>query len=87
MRYLPLTDADRAEMLDTIGVDSVDALFEDVPQKVRLDGPVDLPLHKSEMEVERLLTKMSRKNVAASEAPFFVGRGHTSTTFPPAWII
>lgn len=75
MRYLPLTDEDRATMLETIGVDSVDALFEDVPQKVRLDGPVDLPLHKSEMEVERLLTKMSRKNIAASEAPFFVGAG------------
>ena len=75
MRYLPLTDADRAEMLDKIGVDSVDALFEDVPQKARLDGPVDLPRHKSEMEVERLLTQMSRKNIAASEAPFFVGAG------------
>ncbi len=31
MRYLPLTDADRAEMLGVIGVDSVDALFRDVP--------------------------------------------------------
>ncbi len=40
MRYLPLTAADRAEMLGAIGADSVDALFADVPAFARLDGPV-----------------------------------------------
>jgi glycine dehydrogenase subunit 1 len=75
MRYLPLTDADRAEMLDAIGVESVDALFADVPEAARLDGPVDLPRRKTEMEVERQLTALSSKNIAASAAPFFVGAG------------
>jgi len=32
MRYLPLNDSDRAQMLDVIGVDNIDALFEDVPK-------------------------------------------------------
>ena len=43
MRYLPLTDADRAEMLAVIGAPSIDALFADVPAAARLTGPVDLP--------------------------------------------
>lgn len=75
MRYLPLTDADRQQMLDTIGVASVDDLFADVPDAARLDGPVDLPRHKSEMEVERTLSGLAAKNVSASSVPFFVGAG------------
>ena len=43
MRYLPLTPDDRTQMLETIGVSSIDALFTDVPESARLDGPVDLP--------------------------------------------
>lgn len=75
MRYLPLTDEDRAEMLDKIGVDSVDALFTDVPEIAQLDGLLDLPRRKTEMEVERQLSTLSSKNIAASQAPFFVGAG------------
>ena len=54
MRYLPLNDKDRAQMLSVIGVDTIDALFEDVPKAARLDKLVDLPLHQSEQAVERL---------------------------------
>ena len=45
MRYLPLNDKDRAAMLDVIGVDNIDALFQDVPKSARLNGLIDLPLH------------------------------------------
>ncbi len=75
MRYLPLTPSDREAMLETIGVSSIDALFADVPESARLDGPVDLPRVATELEVERKLTAMARKNMSASEAPFFVGAG------------
>ncbi len=75
MRYLPLTPDDRTVMLDKIGVSSVDALFEDVPQSARFDGVVDLPRRATELQVERAFTKMAKKNTAASEAPFFVGAG------------
>ena len=53
MRYLPLTDADRAEMLAVVGAGSIDELFVDVPLSARLAGPVDLPAHQGELEVER----------------------------------
>ncbi|PEL48859.1 glycine dehydrogenase, partial [Bacillus toyonensis] len=46
MRYLPLSDHDRGEMLATIGVPDVDALFVDVPAEARLAGPIaGLPGH------------------------------------------
>jgi glycine dehydrogenase subunit 1 len=75
MRYLPLTPEDRQAMLKTVGVSSIDALFDDVPEAARLDGPVDLPRRATELEVERAFTRMARKNTAAGEVPFFVGAG------------
>src|SRR5271157_1610096 len=75
MRYLPLTDRDRGEMLEAIGVDSIDALFADVPDAAHLDGPVDLPKAMGEIEVERLISRMAARNVAAGSVPFFIGGG------------
>jgi glycine dehydrogenase subunit 1 len=75
MRYLPLSDTDRSEMLAKIGVSSIDALFCDIPSSVLLKKPVDLPLHKGELEVERTMGAMAGKNVPASSVPFFVGAG------------
>ena len=76
MRYLPLTDADRGEMLSRIGASSIDDLFVDVPQEAQLDGPIHrLPTHASEMAVERHMRTLSKKNLAAADAPFFLGAG------------
>lgn len=75
MRYLPLSDTDRQDMLARIGVADVDALFSDVPADKLLKAPVDLPRAKGELEVERILARMSARNVSASSVPFFVGAG------------
>lgn len=75
MRYLPLSDTDRGEMLARIGVKTVDDLFADVPKNLLLKEPVDLPRRKGELEVERILSRMASKNVTASSVPFFVGAG------------
>ena len=75
MRYLPLTDADRRDMLAKVGVTNIDALFADVPKAKRLDRLIDLPKAKGELEVERVLGRMAGKNVAAGSVPFFVGAG------------
>ncbi len=76
MRYLPLTDADRGEMLSVIGVRSVDELFRDVPEAARLKGKIDgLGDHMGELEVDRALSAMAAKNRAAGAGPFFVGAG------------
>ena len=76
MRYLPLTPADRTEMLGVIGVDHVDALFEDVPATARLSRPIEgLPMHASEMAVERHMGSLAARNLSAGAAPFFIGAG------------
>jgi glycine dehydrogenase subunit 1 len=75
MRYLPLSDTDRSEMLARIGVNHVDELFADVPKNLLLKEPVDLPRRKGELDVERMLSRMSAKNIPASSVPFFVGAG------------
>ncbi len=75
MRYLPLSAEDRAVMLHKIGVSSIDELFADVPKAAWLDGPVDLPTARSEIEVERAMGRMARRNLAAGDAAFFVGAG------------
>ena len=76
MRYLPLTDADRSAMLEKIGVPDIDALFADVPEEARLEGPIEgLPTHASEMAVEKHMRRLSKKNLAAADAAFFLGAG------------
>jgi glycine dehydrogenase subunit 1 len=75
MRYLPLTDDDRAAMLAEIGAPSVDTLFADVPEAARIAGPVDLPPHQGEIEVERQLAALAAKNLSAAQGPFFCGAG------------
>ncbi len=75
MRYLPLTDADRQTMLAKIGVGSIDDLFTDIPEPVRLEALPELPLHAGELQVERDLSALAGRNVAAGTVPFFVGCG------------
>ena len=75
MRYLPLTPADRAEMLGVVGVSSVDDLFRDVPQTARRDGTVDLPNHLGELEVGQELRALAGRNRAAGDGLFFCGAG------------
>ncbi|MEE4339402.1 aminomethyl-transferring glycine dehydrogenase subunit GcvPA, partial [Erythrobacter sp.] len=71
-----LTDTDRSEMLAKIGAKSIDDLFVDVPAVAQLDGPIrDLPMHASEMAVERHMKARAAKNLAAGDAPFFLGAG------------
>src|SRR6266700_1587481 len=74
MRYLPLTAEDRSAMLAKIGVSSVEELFRDVPAMARAPR-FALPAHAGEMEVERALSRLASRNVAAGSVPFFCGAG------------
>jgi len=75
MRYLPLTGDDRSAMLSAIGVGSIDDLFADIPDKVRMKELIDLPRRAGELDVERQLGAMAGRNTPASSVPFFVGCG------------
>src|SRR6476469_5305343 len=84
MRYHSLTQEDRADMLARIGVQNIDDLFADVPAGKLLREPLPLSPHKSELEVERILSQMAGRNVAASQVPFFVGCGAYKHHVPAA---
>ncbi|PZQ44847.1 MAG: aminomethyl-transferring glycine dehydrogenase subunit GcvPA [Micavibrio aeruginosavorus] len=75
MRYLPLTAANRKEMLQAIGAQSVDDLYADVPKSAFMEGLANLPAHQGEIEVERKLASYANQNLSAADAPFFLGAG------------
>ncbi|MBQ6934187.1 MAG: aminomethyl-transferring glycine dehydrogenase subunit GcvPA [Clostridia bacterium] len=60
--YIPSSVRERQEMLDFIGVKSIDELFAVIPEKVRFDRALDIPKGLSEMEVRRVMGEMAAKN-------------------------
>jgi glycine dehydrogenase subunit 1 len=73
MKFLPVSDADRTEMLRAIGVSSVDDLFASIPREV-LRAP-DLPAPMSEIEIRRAFDIFARGNANARASDFFLGAG------------
>jgi len=73
--YTPATPGDQADMLAAIGVDSVDDLFAQIPDEVKLDRPLDLEDGKSESEVYRFLAGLADTNLDAERIPSFLGAG------------
>ncbi len=74
-RYTSATDADRKAMLEAIGAGSIDDLFADIPEGVRLDRPIDLPRGLSEQEVYARLRELARRNVSTEDEISFLGAG------------
>jgi glycine dehydrogenase subunit 1 len=74
-RYTSATDADRAEMLEAIGVASVDALFADVPTALRLADGLSLDEGLSEQEVYAELRALAARNVSSEDEVSFLGAG------------
>jgi glycine dehydrogenase subunit 1 len=75
MRYIPNASEDVREMLDTIGIDSVDRLFDSIPKDVKLGRLLDIPGPWSEIEIRRSLTAMGFRNVRTDDKPSFLGGG------------
>jgi len=73
--YLALTDADREAMLRAIGVASIEELFADVPEQVRLKRELELSPPASELEVERELSELAGRNVHSGRELSFLGAG------------
>lgn len=73
--YIPITDTDRAAMMEKIGIQSMDELFEPVPQAARFAGTLDLPPAMNRMEAFMHMFDLSRQNVPATAVPSFLGGG------------
>ncbi|MBC1444619.1 aminomethyl-transferring glycine dehydrogenase subunit GcvPA [Listeria seeligeri] len=81
-RYLPMTAQDEKEMLDTIGVASIDDLFQDIPEKIRFKRDYNLKPAKSEPALLRELSKLASKNANTTEYASFLGAGVYSHYIP-----
>ncbi|MDU1845270.1 MAG: aminomethyl-transferring glycine dehydrogenase subunit GcvPA [Niallia nealsonii] len=74
-RYLPMTVQDQKEMLEVIGVSSVEELFSDIPEKVRFQGDYQIKPAKSESALLKELTRLAQKNADAKANVSFLGAG------------
>lgn len=75
MRFAPHTDDDVARMLESIGLSSVEQLFEQIPEAVRLQRPLELPEGVSEMEILADLKGLAARNRSAEDLVCFAGAG------------
>jgi glycine dehydrogenase subunit 1 len=74
-RYTSITEQDLEAMLGAIGVGSVEELFADIPESVRLDREIDLPPGLSEQEVHDHLAALAARNRHADAEVSFLGAG------------
>ena len=61
--YVPSTLQERQEMLESIGLSSIDQLFSHIPDELKLKGELNLPSGMSELEVSSAMKKIAAKNV------------------------
>ncbi len=74
--YIPHTDADRAEMLATIGASSIDELFREIPENLRVaPGTMDLPPALDEPRLMAHLHELAGRNVDLASTVCFLGAG------------
>ncbi len=78
--YIPRSSAETREMLDFLGVDSVEDLFEDLPRSLRLKRGLELDDGKSELEVLQEIESLSRRNT--EEIISFLGGGRYDHWIP-----
>ncbi|MED3571661.1 aminomethyl-transferring glycine dehydrogenase subunit GcvPA [Cytobacillus praedii] len=74
-RYLPMTETDKKEMLETIGVNSIDELFSDIPERVRFKGEYNIKPKKTETALMKELTQLAQKNADLRSHTSFLGAG------------
>ena len=74
-RYLPMTESDKQAMLETIGVNSIDELFNDIPEVVRFKGEYNTKKAKSESALLKELAQLASKNADLRYNTSFLGAG------------
>jgi glycine dehydrogenase subunit 1 len=82
MRYLPHTPEDIEEMLQVIGVDSIDELFSTVPADAIAHGPLDLPSPLSEWELNDHMGSLASLQATNPRSNIFLGAGRYEHYIP-----
>ncbi|HDE0605656.1 TPA: aminomethyl-transferring glycine dehydrogenase subunit GcvPA [Staphylococcus aureus] len=74
-RYIPLTEKDKQEMLQTIGAKSIGELFGDVPSDILLNRDLNIAEGEAETTLLRRLNRIASKNVTKETHTSFLGAG------------
>ena len=96
-KFYPHTDKDTKDMLAKIGVKSLDGLYAQIPESIRLQKSYDIPKSKSEIEIRNLFTELGKQNEALtvfagggvydhytpSVVPYLVSRSEYLTSYTP----
>jgi len=81
-RYIPVTEEDRKEMLDVIGINSVEELFDDIPKNLKQSQPLNIGAPMSEIELKKRIEELGNKNL--SDLICFRGAGAYDHYIPVA---
>ena len=83
MSYIPNTDADRAQMLDAMGLRTIDDLFAPIPEPLRFRGELNIPPRMDQVSLARHVARLAGKNAHADAMPCFLGAGIYDHYTPP----
>ena len=84
MRYTPNSAAVVQEMLQDIGLSSVEELYTDIPDNLKLSRPIQLGEGLSEMSLREHLKKLASQNISVEDLPCFLGAGAYDHYIPAA---
>ncbi|MFD0616856.1 aminomethyl-transferring glycine dehydrogenase subunit GcvPA [Paenibacillus sp. GCM10027629] len=74
-RYLPMTPQDQADMLQVIGIDSMEQLFQDIPTEIRYQGTLPISEALDEISLLRHMKQLSDQNADFDRYTSFLGAG------------
>ncbi len=80
--YIPNTKQDEQKMLEVLGIDSIDRLFDDIPEAIKLGRRLDLGKPLSEIEVSKKIKSIANKNIGTDELVCFRGAGAYDHSVP-----
>lgn len=83
-KYIPNTTDDRDEMLKTLGYQTMDQLFSDIPENLKLNRPLDLDGAKSELAIRQVFKNHGLSNRSLEELTCFMGAGAYDHYIPSA---
>ncbi len=97
MKFFPHTPDDIQKMLTRIGASTLDDLFAEIPEELKLSGELNLPSAKSEIEVRRIVSALAEKNTSLTcfagagaydhytpaLVPYLAQRSEFSTSYTP----
>ncbi len=82
MRYIPTTQEERQQMLEYLGVNRVEELFDAIPARIRTDQPLPLPDALAEAQLVRHMKELSERNISCENLVSFLGAGSYDHLIP-----